>query len=58
MSELQRLGTVGRCADAVREGSSRHPDLIIKLLCNLTLEQAGAAELMQLGKGDLEGYNM
>lgn len=57
-SELQRLGTVGRCADCLREGASRQPGMLIKLLCNLTLEEDGAAELLQLGRGDLEGFNM
>lgn len=49
---------MGRCADCLREGGSRQPDLLIKLLCNLTVEEDGAAELLQLGKGDLEGFNM
>jgi len=57
--ELVRLGAVARCVDWLREGRTvRHTELVIKLLCNVTTLEQGSTGLLQLGEGDLEGYNM
>ena len=57
--ELVRLGAVARCVDWLREGRTvRHTDLVIKLLCNVTTLEQGSTDLLQLGEGDLEGFNM
>ena len=57
--ELVRLGAVARCMDWLREGGApEHTALVVKLLCNLTTLGQGSKDLLQLGKGDLEGFNM
>lgn len=44
--------------DYIREKSCAHPGLLIMLLANLTAAEEGAAALLQLGKGPLEGLNV
>ena len=57
--ELVRLGAVARCMDWLREGRTvQHVDLVTKLLCNVTTLEQGSTDLLQLGEGDLEGFNM
>ena len=57
--ELVRLGAVSRCMDWLRGGRTlRHTELVIKLLCNVTTVEQGSTDLLQLGTGDLEGFNM
>lgn len=44
--------------DYLREKTCPHPGLLIMLLANLTSLEEGAAALLQLGKGPLEGLNV
>lgn len=45
--------------DYLRDENCRdRADLLIMLLANLTAEEDGAAAFLQLGKKDLEGYNL
>ena len=52
---LLEARTVGRCIDYINEKSCAHPDLLVMLLANLTAAEEGAAALLQLGQGPLEG---
>jgi len=40
------------------ETSSGNEDLLVMLLANLTADENGAAALLQVGKGPLEGLNL
>lgn len=58
-SKLVELNAPGRCMDYLRDEKCRdRADLLIMLLANLTTEEGGAAAFLQLGKKDLEGYNL
>ena len=58
VSKMRSQKAVNRCMDYLREGVTPHVHLLIMLLCNLTLQDAGCQELLQLGQGDLEGWNV
>lgn len=44
--------------DYVREKTCAHNGLLVMLLANLTSLEEGAAGLLQLGKGPLEGLHL
>lgn len=56
---LLELNAPTRCMDYLRdETSSGNEDLLVMLLANLTADENGAAALLQVGKGPLEGLNL
>ena len=56
--QLLSLSAPSRCMDYIRERTCPHNDLLVMLLANLTSLEEGAAELLQLGKGALEGLHL
>ena len=57
--QLVEARVVPLCMDLVRdaEQAPRQP-LLTMLLANLTVLEAGAEQLLQLGQGNLEGFNV
>lgn len=55
---LLALNAPARSMDYLRERSCPHPHLLVMLLANLTAAEEGAAALLQLGKGAVEGLNL
>ena len=57
--KLLNLNAPARCMDYLKEHTCPgQEDLLVMLLANLTAAEEGAAALMQLGKGPLEGLNL
>ncbi|GAB4814226.1 hypothetical protein N2152v2_001272 [Parachlorella kessleri] len=56
--QLLSLSAPSRCMDYIRERTCPHNDLLVMLLANLTSLEEGAAALLQLGKGALEGLHL
>ncbi|WIA33946.1 hypothetical protein OEZ86_007041 [Tetradesmus obliquus] len=55
---LLQFNTVGRVMEFVREKSCPHIELLLMLLVNLTVEEAGCEALLQLGRQGMEGLHM
>ncbi len=50
---------VCRChCRCLQENATVHPELLIMLLCNVTTTEQGSERLLQIGRGDLEGFHM
>ena len=49
---------VARAVDYVTGGACQNDDLLIKLLANVTTLDQGSQQLLQLGQGVREGFNM
>ncbi|MEW5302753.1 MAG: hypothetical protein WDW36_005502 [Sanguina aurantia] len=60
VTELLSLNVVGRIMERLREPSvsTEHSRLLSMLLSNVTVSEQGSSDLLQLGKGPLEGFNM
>lgn len=58
MQQLLDLNVVARVADYLISGSSGHDDLLLMLLANVTTIEKGSQQLLQLGQGVREGFNM
>ena len=58
VQRLLDLRAVGRVMDYLRGGSSAHAGLLVMLLSNLTVSEAGSEQLLQLGNSTLAGFNM
>lgn len=56
--QLLDLGAVNRVMELIRENSCPHADLLSSLLANVTISEGGCRELLQIGKGSLEGLHM
>ena len=56
--KMRGLKAVNRVMDYIREESSKQVHLLVMLLCNLTAQEAGCKELLQLGQGSVEGFNV
>ena len=55
---MQQSRAVNRVMDFLREGVTSQIHLLIMLLCNLTAQEAGCQDLLQLESEDLKGFNM
>lgn len=55
---LLDLKAIGRVMDYLRGGGSAHAGLLIMLLSNLTVSEAGSEQLLQLGSAALAGFNV
>lgn len=58
MNQLLGLSVVARAVDYVTDGASQNDDLLIMLLANVTALETGSEQLLQLGQGIREGFNM
>lgn len=41
-----------------QEDATAAPELLVMLLCNVTTMQQGSKQLLQIGRGDVEGFHM
>lgn len=58
-TKLLGMQCIEKSVDYIRDGSaSASPELLTMLLTNVTTTEAGSERLLQIGKGDLEGFNM
>lgn len=58
-TKLLRMKCIEKSVDYIRDGSaSTSPELLTMLLTNVTTTEAGSKQLLQVGKGDLEGFNI
>ena len=55
---MQQSRAVNRVMDFLREGVTSQVHLLVMLLCNLTTQEAGCQDLLQLDSEDLKGFNM
>ena len=58
MNQLLGLNIVARAVDYVTDGACQNDDLLIMLLANVTTLEKGSEQLLQLGQGVREGFNM
>ncbi len=58
MEQMLDLQVVARAVDYITDGASQHDDLLIMLLANVTTIEKGSEQLLQLGQGVREGFNM
>ncbi|KAL3132076.1 hypothetical protein ABBQ32_008686 [Trebouxia sp. C0010 RCD-2024] len=58
MNQLLALNVVARALDYVTDGACQNDYLLIMLLANVTTIQKGSEQLLQLGQGVKEGFNM
>ena len=58
MNQLLGLNVVARAVDYVTDGACQSDDLLIMLLANVTTLEKGSEQLLQLGQGVREGFNM
>lgn len=42
----------------LQENATKSPELLVMLLCNVTTPEEGSKQLLQIGCGDLEGFQM
>ena len=47
-----------RCPHGLQENATAAPELLIMLLCNVTTTEQGSKQMLQVGRGDLEGFHM
>ena len=58
MQQLLDLNVIARAVDYIMDGACQHDDLLIMLLANVTTLEQGSQQLLQLGQGVREGFNM
>jgi hypothetical protein len=58
MERLLDLNVVARAVDYVTDGACQNDNLLIMLLANVTTIEKGSEQLLQLGQGVREGFNM
>ena len=58
MQKLLELNVVPRVVDYLVSGASGCDDLLLMLLANVTTLETGSQQLLQLGQGVREGFNM
>lgn len=58
MQQLLGLHVVPRVVDYLISGASQNDDLLLMLLANVTTIEMGSEQLLQLGQGVREGFNM
>lgn len=58
MQQLLDLNVVARVVDYLISEASSHNDLLLMLLANVTTLETGSEQLLQLGQGVREGFNM
>ena len=58
MRQLVELKVVGRTVDYLIEGSSRHAELLVMLLSNVTVSDAACEQMLQTGLRSVAGFNM
>lgn len=58
MERLLDLNIVARAVDYVTDGACQNDNLLIMLLANVTTIEKGSEQLLQLGQGVREGFNM
>lgn len=58
MNQLLGLNVVARAIDYVTDGACQNDDILIMLLANVTTLDKGSQQLLQLGQGIREGFNM
>ena len=58
MQQLLALNIIPRVVDYIVSRSSGHDDLLLMLLANTTTLETGSEQLLQLGQGVREGFNM
>ncbi|GLC41216.1 hypothetical protein PLESTB_001526000 [Pleodorina starrii] len=55
---LLDLNVVNRVMEFIRDGAVPHVDLLTSLLANVTISERGCKDLLQIGKGSMEGLHM
>ncbi|EFJ52357.1 hypothetical protein VOLCADRAFT_103022 [Volvox carteri f. nagariensis] len=55
---LLDLNVMNRVMEFIREGAIPHVDLLTSLLANATISERGCKDLLQIGKGSMEGLHM
>lgn len=58
MKQMLDLNVIARAVDYLVSKSSGHDDLLLMLLANTTTLEKGSEQLLQLGQGVREGFNM
>ena len=58
MERLLDLNVVARAVDYVTDGACQNDNLLIMLLANVTTIEKGSEQVLQLGQGVREGFNM
>ena len=58
MQQLLDLNVIARAVDYITDGAGQNDDLLIMLLANMTTLERGSEQLLQLGQGVREGFNM
>ena len=58
VERLLGLNVVARAIDYVTDGACQNDSLLIMLLANVTTVEKGSQQLLQLGQGVREGFNM
>lgn len=54
---MLKLQTDNTC-NLRQEDATASPELLVMLLCNVTTTEQGSKQLLQIGRGDLEGFHM
>lgn len=58
MQQLLELHVIARAVDYITDGAGQNDDLLVMLLANVTTIERGSQQLLQLGQGVREGFNM
>ena len=58
MQQLLDLSVIARAVDYITDGAGQNDGLLIMLLANVTTIERGSEQLLQLGQGVREGFNM
>ena len=57
-AKLLGMKCVEKAVDYIRDDAPASPELLTMLLTNVTTTEAGSCSLLQIGRGDLEGFHM
>ena len=56
--KLLGIGVIDKAVDYIREDVTSFPELLVMILANVTATEKGCKQMLQLGRGDLEGFHM
>ncbi len=58
-AKLLGIKCIEKAVDYIKDGgAAASPELLTMLLTNVTTTEAGSCALLQMGRGDLEGFHM
>lgn len=57
-AKLLGIKCIEKAVDYIKDGNAASPELLTMLLTNVTTTEAGSCSLLQIGRGDLEGFHM